>query len=65
MAVLPAVLLVYYYKQDKNRPAPKGLIVNVFLLGIFSALSVSLLANLVGQANAIFKWSSFFYSIGK
>jgi len=62
MAVLPAVLLIYYYcKQDKGRPEPKGLIINVFLLGVFSSFAVTILQNVVAKANVVFNWSPFFY----
>jgi len=61
MAVFPAVLLVYYYyRQDKNRSKHKGLIINIFLLGICCSLSVIILASLVRKANAVFQWSIFF-----
>jgi RsiW-degrading membrane proteinase PrsW (M82 family) len=39
LAVVPALLLVrYYYRQDRARPEPKGLVVRVFLIGVLSAL---------------------------
>lgn len=63
MAVFPALLFVcYYYKQDKNSSEPKGLVMTVFILGIFSSFAVSLLENLVSQASVIFQWSPFFYN---
>ena len=61
MAVLPAVLLVYYYyRQVKSKPKPKGLIINIFLLGVCSSLAVIILTGLVRQANVVFRWSVFF-----
>jgi len=61
MAVFPAVLLVYYYyRQDKNRSKHKGLIINIFFLGVCCSLAVIILASLVRQANVVFQWSPFF-----
>jgi len=61
MAVFPAVILVYYYyRQDKNKSIHKGLIINIFFLGICCSLTVTMLSGLVRQANAIFQWSPFF-----
>jgi RsiW-degrading membrane proteinase PrsW (M82 family) len=35
LAAAPAfILLRYYYRQDRERPEPKGLVVRIFLLGI-------------------------------
>ncbi len=35
LAILPSLFLVrYYYKQDRLKPEPKGLIIKIFLLGI-------------------------------
>lgn len=39
LAAAPALLLLrYYYRQDKARPEPKGLVLRVFLFGLLSAL---------------------------
>ena len=47
LAAAPALLLVrYYYRQDRERPEPKGLVVRIFLLGIaatFAAIPLELL----------------------
>jgi RsiW-degrading membrane proteinase PrsW (M82 family) len=35
LAAAPALLLLrYYYRQDRERPEPKGLVLRIFLLGI-------------------------------
>jgi protease PrsW len=40
-AVIPALLLVwYYYRQDTRKPEPKGLILNVFALGFVVTIPV-------------------------
>jgi RsiW-degrading membrane proteinase PrsW (M82 family) len=50
LAAAPALLLVrYYYRQDRERPEPKGLVVRIFLLGIgatFLAIPLELLMSL-------------------
>ena len=39
MAIAPSIaLVVYFYKQDKRKPEPKGLITRVFFLGILFIL---------------------------
>jgi RsiW-degrading membrane proteinase PrsW (M82 family) len=47
LAAAPAfILLRYYYRQDRERPEPKGLVVRIFLLGIvatFVAIPLELL----------------------
>jgi RsiW-degrading membrane proteinase PrsW (M82 family) len=47
LAAAPALLLLrYYYRQDRERPEPKGLVVRIFLLGIaatFVAIPLELL----------------------
>ena len=47
LAATPALLLLrYYYRQDRERPEPKGLVVRIFLLGIaatFVAIPLELL----------------------
>lgn len=53
LAAAPALLLLrYYYRQDRERPEPKGLIVRVFLLGIvaaFVAIPLELLMSVFQQ----------------
>ena len=47
LAAAPALILLrYYYRQDRERPEPKGLVVRIFLLGIvatFVAIPLELL----------------------
>jgi RsiW-degrading membrane proteinase PrsW (M82 family) len=47
LAAAPALLLLrYYYRQDRERPEPKGLVVRIFLFGIvatFVAIPLELL----------------------
>lgn len=41
LAVIPALLwLLYYYKQDKIKPEPKGLLTKVFLFGVLSIIPI-------------------------
>lgn len=53
LAAAPALLLLrYYYRQDRERPEPKGLIVRIFLLGIvatFIAVPLELLMSMFQQ----------------
>jgi RsiW-degrading membrane proteinase PrsW (M82 family) len=53
MAVAPAVLvLLYYYKQDKAKPEPKGLITKIFFLGfasIIPAIIIELILDAVAE----------------
>jgi len=50
LAAAPALLLLrYYYRQDRQRPEPKGLVLRIFLLGIaatFAAIPLELLMSL-------------------
>jgi protease PrsW len=47
MAIAPAlVLVVYYYRKDKMRPEPKGLIIKIFLLGLVSTIPVAIMERL-------------------
>ncbi|MBI5324242.1 MAG: PrsW family intramembrane metalloprotease [Ignavibacteriae bacterium] len=54
MAVAPAVLiLLYYYKQDKAKPEPKGLIIKIFFIGfasIIPAIIIELILDAVAEA---------------
>lgn len=52
-AVIPTLLLVwYYYRQDKRKPEPKGLIMIVFGLGIVVTIPVIVVELLLGS----FEW---------
>jgi RsiW-degrading membrane proteinase PrsW (M82 family) len=50
LAAAPALILLrYYYRQDRERPEPKGLVVRIFLLGIaatFVAIPLELLMSI-------------------
>jgi RsiW-degrading membrane proteinase PrsW (M82 family) len=50
LAAAPALLLLrYYYRQDRERPEPKGLVFRIFLLGIvatFIAIPLELLMSM-------------------
>jgi len=49
-AVVPTLLLVwYYYRQDKRKPEPKGLITGIFLLGIVVTFPVIVVEVLLGN----------------
>ena len=62
LAVVPALFLVrYYYRQDRARPEPKGLVVKVFLFGVLSALVAVPLELLVGQFQRAFDPRSIWY----
>ena len=56
MAVAPAMFMVwYYYKQDKEKPEPKGLITKVFLIGFISiipAIIVELIFDAIAESAA-------------
>ncbi len=57
MAIAPAlVLVVYYYRQDKRKPEPKGLIVKIFLLGILSIIPAILLELAVSTLEDLVSW---------
>ncbi|MBA7471104.1 Protease PrsW [subsurface metagenome] len=64
MAIAPAFfLLIYYYKQDKNRPEPKGLIIKVFLIGIGSMVPAILLELVVSRFEGLFvQWPLLYFA---
>jgi len=53
LAAAPAVLLLrYYYRQDRERPEPKGLVVKIFLFGVvatFVAIPLEMLMSIFQQ----------------
>jgi hypothetical protein len=66
LAVIPTLFLVrYYYRQDRARPEPKGLVVKVFLFGVLSALVAIPLELLVGQLQRAFDPGSIGYALFK
>ncbi|MBN1409155.1 MAG: PrsW family intramembrane metalloprotease [Calditrichaceae bacterium] len=59
LAVIPALFFVrYYYKQDNLKKEPKGLIVNVFLLGIISTIPVVIIEIIFGEFNKLLQAES-------
>ena len=64
--MVPALLLVrYYYRQDRARPEPKGLVVKVFLFGVLSALVAIPLEFLASQFQRAFDPRSIAYPLFK
>jgi len=58
MAVAPAVLLVLYYlRNDRLRPEPKGAILRIFFLGVIFTLPTVSLELLVGLAAGHFQFN--------
>ena len=50
LAVLPALLLVFYfYKKDKRKKEPKGMIVKAFIFGILSIIPAVGIGLAIGQ----------------
>ena len=50
LAIIPALaILSYYYRQDKRKPEPKGLVTRIFLLGIIVTLPVIVAELLIGH----------------
>ena len=62
MAIAPAlILVVYYYRQDRRKPEPKGLIVKVFLFGILSTIPAILLELAVSTLEDLVSWWRLLY----
>jgi len=62
MAVAPAlILVVYYYRQDRRKPEPKGLSVKIFLLGILSTIPAILLELAVSTLQDLVSWWRLLY----
>jgi RsiW-degrading membrane proteinase PrsW (M82 family) len=58
MAVAPALFLVwYFYRQDKKKPEPMGLVLKVFLLGIVLTLPAIFLERLASSLEGPLAWS--------
>lgn len=56
LAIAPAVILVvYYYKKDKLKPEPKGLVLKIFFLGILSIIPAIILELIVSRIQPLFK----------
>jgi len=66
MAVAPALLLLrYYYRQDKQRPEPKGLVFKIFLLGILSTVPAILLELFLDSFRRFLSPSTVLYALFK
>jgi len=64
MAVIPSVYLVcYYYRQDKQKTEPKGLVVKIFLLGILYVIPVIFLELLAGLFSRLFLGSPILFCL--
>ncbi len=56
LAIIPAILIViYFYRKDKAKPEPKGLIIRIFLLGLFSTLPALILEIAISEFRGILK----------
>ncbi|MCK4671906.1 MAG: PrsW family intramembrane metalloprotease [Candidatus Aegiribacteria sp.] len=56
LAIIPAVIIViYFYRKDKAKPEPKGLIIRIFLLGVFSTLPALILEMAISEFRGILK----------
>ncbi|MCD4848959.1 MAG: PrsW family intramembrane metalloprotease [Candidatus Aegiribacteria sp.] len=56
LAIIPAVIIViYFYRKDKAKPEPKGLIIRIFLLGLFSTLPALILEMAISEFRGILK----------
>lgn len=55
MAVIPSLYLVYYfYRKDKRKPEPKGLIFKVFIWGILCTFPVIIVELIISTAETAF-----------
>ena len=54
-AIVPSLILVwYFYRQDRIKPEPKGLIVKIFILGILSTLPALVLEIILSLFKGLF-----------
>jgi RsiW-degrading membrane proteinase PrsW (M82 family) len=54
LAIVPAILiLIYFYRQDKKKPEPKGLVLKIFFLGIASTVPAIILEILLGSVQSL------------
>jgi len=66
LAAAPALILVrYFYRQDRARPEPKGLVLRVFLVGVLSALVAIPVELLVGLFQRSFDPGKVWYPLFK
>jgi RsiW-degrading membrane proteinase PrsW (M82 family) len=62
MAIAPALILVaYYYRQDRRKPEPKGLILKIFIIGILSTIPAILLELAVSTLEDLVSWWALLY----
>ena len=66
LAIIPAVIIViYFYRKDKAKPEPKGLIIRIFLLGLFSTLPAIILEMAISELRGTLKPYHILYPIFK
>ena len=66
MAVAPAVLILfYYYRQDKAKPEPKGLITKIFFLGFASIIPAIIIELILDQVAGFFAFLPLIYYLIK
>jgi protease PrsW len=57
LAVVPALFILrYYYKQDKKKPEPKGVVFKLFFMGMLGTIPILFLEALVSQFKGLFVW---------
>jgi RsiW-degrading membrane proteinase PrsW (M82 family) len=63
LAVAPAAFLLrYYYRQDSQKPEPKGLITKIFILGLVSIIPIIIIELILDFLyQALFGWVELFY----
>ncbi len=66
LATIPAVIIViYFYRKDKAKPEPKGLIIRIFLLGLFSTLPALILEMAISEFRGILQPYKILYPVFK
>ncbi|MCK4505150.1 MAG: PrsW family intramembrane metalloprotease [Candidatus Aegiribacteria sp.] len=66
LAIIPAVIIViYFYRKDKAKPEPKGLIIRIFLLGLFSTLPALILEIVISELRGFLRPYQILYPIFK
>ena len=66
LAIIPALLIIiYFYRKDRAKPEPKGLIIRIFLLGLFSTLPAIILELAIIELRGILKPYQVLYPIFK
>ncbi len=61
-ALTPAIfLIIYFYKKDKAKPEPAGLIVFTFILGIIVTIPIVILELILSNFNLIFRESALLF----